>query len=278
MILLAHDGSVYCDWVARYALNFAEQEDDRKLLVLHILEEARRREIIEEKFFTLEQECRGREIDFSSHVLPIGSTIYRSLRQAIPHRPESLLICGTRVKPNKRSLLRGSIAEKLLRTHQCPVLALRVVQPGLLGDPHDLMLPLAGHASGFGRVWPVFRRLSPHLRRLHLFRALTVNPLLLPHLTPTREHTLMEIGVRHLDAIGETLEQHLGPLPFHLERRVVISAAWPEDVLLQASRIKAQVILLGVSERNLAHRLMHGDGVERVLRQAPCDVGIYRGT
>jgi nucleotide-binding universal stress UspA family protein len=48
-------------------------------------------------------------------------------------------------------------------------------------------------------------------------------------------------------------------------------------VLVEASRLKSQLLLLGASERSLAHRVVHGQVLERILRDAPCDVGIYRG-
>ena len=69
----------------------------------------------------------------------------------------------------------------------------------------------------------------------------------------------------------------MGPLPFRIDRRVTISADWVNDVLVLASRLKVQIMLLGVSERNLAHRVLHGTAMEKVLRDTPCDVGIYRG-
>jgi nucleotide-binding universal stress UspA family protein len=62
-----------------------------------------------------------------------------------------------------------------------------------------------------------------------------------------------------------------------VERQVMIAADWPNAVLIQASRLKAQMVMLGVSERSLAHRIFHGVGIEAVLRDSPCDVGIYRG-
>jgi len=277
MILLAHDGSIYGDWVSRYALNFAAQEQDRRLVLLHVQEDEVRREIVEAKYALLKQECGEQGIDFTGEILPLGTSVYRSLRQAIPHNPEALLVCGTRIKPNKRAFLRGSVAEKLLRMHQCPVLALRVVQPGLLGSPHDLLLPVAGHTAGFGRARPVIDRLAPQLRRVHLFRALLVNSVLRPHLTTSREKKLLELGRQHLEAFCKALQDHLQDPRLHPEMRTAISSAWPEDVLLQANRLKVHMILLGVSERSLAHHVLHGDGIERVLRMAPCDVGIYRG-
>jgi len=277
MIILAHDGSVYGDWVARYALHFTRQEEDRKLLVLHVPENKVRLEIVTSRFAQLAEECRRLEIECRTEILTFAKPVYRTLRHAIPHDPEALLICGTRVKPNRRAFLRGSVAEMLLRMRQCPVLALRVVQPGLLGQPHELLLPLAGHENGFARACPVLQRLVPQLARVHLFRALPVHTLLLPHLTPSRERKLLGIGRRHLENFAQAMSRRLDCSSLRVEQRVAISASWPDDILLQANRLRAQMVLLGVSERSLAHRVLHGDGIERILLQSPCDVGIYRG-
>jgi nucleotide-binding universal stress UspA family protein len=277
MIILAHDGSVYSDWVAQYALHMAAKEDDRKLLVLNVLDGKVNPDLVEAKLAQLADDCRSRNIEPKYELLPLGSSVHRTLRQAIPHNPAALLVCGTRIKPNRRNYLTGTIAEKLLRMHLCPVLALRVVQPGLLGSPHDLLLPLAGHATGFERVWPVFQRLEPSLHRLHLFRAINVNPLHMTHLTATREQALRKIGSEHLEGIYREILAQRGEHAIIIDRRVTVTSDWPHEVLVQASRLKVQIILLGVSERSLAHRVFHGIGLEQVLRTTPCDVGIYRG-
>lgn len=277
MIILAHDGSVYSDWVAHYALHMAANEEDRKLLFLHVLEGKVNADLVQAKLAQLEGDCRMLGVDLRSELLSLGNSVHRSLRQAIPHDPAALLVCGTRIKPNRRDFLTGTIAEKLLRMHLCPVLALRVVQPGLLGNPHNLLLPFAGHAAGFERVWPVFQRLAPALRQVHLFRALAVSPILMTHLTAAREERLRKIGTEHLETVYREMLARIGEPSFPIDRRLAVTSDWPGEVLVLASRLKAQMILLGVSERSLAHRAFHGVGIEQVLRATPCDVGIYRG-
>ena len=277
MIVLAHDGSIYGDWVARYALRFAADEADRKLFALHVLDGKVNPDLVEAKFNQYGHECAERGVDFSFRLLPLGNSVHRTLRQAVPHDPDGLLVCGTRVKPNRRAFLAGSVAEKLLRMHQCPVLALRVVQPGLLGNPHDLLLALAGHTQGVDRVWSVFRRLAPHLRAVHLFRAMPVHNLLHAHLTPARELAMRRTGYAHLDKICAAFSERLPAGAFRLDRRVVVTSDWPSEILVHAGRLKVQMILLGVSERSLAHRVFHGAELERVLHETPCDVGVYRG-
>ena len=277
MIILAHDGSLYGDWVARYALRFTAGEQDKKLLVLHVQDGQTSREMVTAKFAQLVAEGETLGIDILPQLLPLGTNVYRSLRQAIPHDPAALLICGTRVKPKRQALLSGSVAEQLLRTHQCPVLALRVVQPGLLGTPQELLLPLAGHVGGFARIWPIFRRLAPNLRRVHLFRTFYVHQLRQAHLSPVRERMLLAIGHDYLAKITAEMNDFCDAEKLYIEQLTSISSDWPNAVLVQASRLRAQMILLGVSERSLAHRVLHGVGLEQVLREASCDVGIYRG-
>jgi len=277
MIILAHDGSIYGDWVARYAIRFAAGESDRTLLALHVEDGQISSDIVQTRLQQLAKECDSINVEFIAQQLPLNNTVYRSLRSAIPHDPEALLVCGTRVKPRKRNYLTGTISEQLLRMHQCPVVSLRVVQPGLLGHPEHLLLPLAGHLEGVKRIWPVFRRLQPTLRSVHLFRSLYVSRLRHPHLSIRREALLRQAGNKYLASIASELEKLTGPRTFAFEQHASIAPEWTEDVLVHANRLKVQMMLLGVSERNLAYRVLHGVAVESILRGTPCDVGIYRG-
>lgn len=277
MIILAHDGSIYGDWVARYAMHFATGEPDRKLLVLHVEDGQVHPEIVTNRFRQLAGECDSFDVEFLPEQIPLGTTVYRTLRQAIPPDLNALLVCGTRVKPRRQNYLAGTVAEKLLRQHQCPVLALRVVQPGLLGNPHDLLLPLAGHLHGFRRIAPILSRIAPRLRALHLFRGMRVNPLRHPYLSPAMEQALRQKGHADLAKVDDEMRDSLGTIAFGCDHWVAITTDWANEVLVQASRHKVQLMLLGVSERNLAYRVFHSAAIETILRGTPCDVGIYRG-
>lgn len=276
MIILAHDGSLYDDWVARYAVRFAAGEADRRLLLLHVRDGRIETSVAEARFARLAKECAEQAVICHAELLAEGKTVHRTLRQAIPPDPNALLVCGTRVKPRRQALLSGSVAEQLLRMHECPVLALRVVQPGLLGVPQQLLLPLAGHQAGFARLWPIFRRLAPQLRRVNFLYTVPVSTLAVAHQSSDRQSGLRQIGERYLDRISRELAEHIAEPSFATDRRVVVGD-WAHQVLIEASRLKAQMLLLGASERSLAHRVFHGQALERILRETPCDIGLYRG-
>ena len=62
-----------------------------------------------------------------------------------------------------------------------------------------------------------------------------------------------------------------------MDANVVVSDDVPKEIVIHASRSKSRLIYLGASERNLTQRLWYGNPIEQVLREAPCDVAIYRG-
>jgi len=277
MIILAHDGSLYGDWVARYAIRFASAEPDHTLLLLHVLDGRIDPQLAAARFKTLTGQAEAAAVTLHCELLPLGKSVYRTLRQATPHDPQALLVCGTRVKPRRQAFLTGSVAESLLRTHQCPVLAVRVVQPGLLGLPHDLLMPLAGHRDGFARLWPIFRRCTAQVRRAYFLHAIPVPALSQAYSTPGRQAQMRQAGESFLDHFIAELYERIPTPGFHIERRVLITSDWAHQILVDASRLKTQLLLLGASERSLAHRVFHGQALERILRDTPCDVGIYRG-
>jgi nucleotide-binding universal stress UspA family protein len=85
------------------------------------------------------------------------------------------------------------------------------------------------------------------------------------------------VGRDYLQQVAAEMESRLGPSAFAVDRRVLLAADPAHLILVEASRLKTQMLLLGASERSLAHRVFHGQALEQILRDAPCDVGIYRG-
>ena len=275
MIILAYDGSLNGDWVSRYAIRFAAHVGT-SLSVLHVSDGSQDPDQLYIKLQRLERESRALGVEPFTEILPLEKNVYFTLLQYITPGSEHIVVCGTRVRSRNRHFLSGTIAEKLLRIGHFPVLALRVVQPGLLGTPRDLLLPLAGHPRGFEAAWPFFRLLLPEVDRVFLLRCMNVSSLRLPHLSEARRTAIRLAGERYLGAVGEEILRRRGCSSFRLDWRVAICDDWVHEALIQSSRLKVRMLLLGATERPLGHRLLHSNALERVLRGTPCDVGIYR--
>jgi nucleotide-binding universal stress UspA family protein len=275
MLYLAYDGSLNGDWVARYAVRFAAHVG-RALTLLHVEDDSLDEKELAGKVERLDRECRAQGVELYPQSLPRGKSVFFTLLDNIPAGNQSRVVCGTRVRSRNQAFLTGTISEKLLRCGRFDVLAIRVVQPGLLGSPREFLLPMAGHPSGFQAIWPFFRLFLPEVDRVCLLRAMQVNSLRLPHLSRQRQRALREAGNRYLDRVAEEIGRRRGKADFRLDSRVRICDDWVREVLLQASDLKVRMVLLGATERSIGHRLLHGDALERVLHGTPCDIGIYR--
>jgi nucleotide-binding universal stress UspA family protein len=167
MVYLAYDGSLNGDWVSRYAIRFAAHGTERTLNLLHVLDGKVPEAELERKIEHLRRECLGQGVELFPQLLPLAHGVFPSLAQAIPAGAESLVVCGTRVRSTRKPFLSGTVAELLLRHGAFPVLAVRVVQPGLLGSPRELLIPLAGHPRGLTAVWRFQRPLPLDQPGLH---------------------------------------------------------------------------------------------------------------
>ena len=126
----------------------------------------------------------------------------------------------------RNGVLAGIISEKLLRCKLFNVFAIRVVNPGLLGNPGDLIFPLAGHPRGFKAAMPFFLMLVPSVHKLIVLRIMYVNPLRFRYMSAAAAAKLLGKGdtypdrcaTQQIDSSGS-----LGPQPaltFCLRKRL----------------------------------------------------------
>jgi nucleotide-binding universal stress UspA family protein len=69
----------------------------------------------------------------------------------------------------------------------------------------------------------------------------------------------------------------LGHSKVMIDAHIVISDDVAKEIIIHAGKCKSRLIYMGASERSLAGQLILGSPLERVLLDAPCDVGVYRG-
>lgn len=277
-IYLAYDGSINADWVARYAINMAAGSRNPRIILVHILTQTYSAETIDKKIHEIEVECTSRGVEMTSQVLPLRKDVFQSLLKAIPPGVESLCVCGARITSRGKGFLAGTISEKLLRRKQFDVLAIRVVKPGILGVPKELLFPLSGHPRGFQAAMSFFQLLAPEVEQLHLLRIMKVSSLWFQYMPVTSVRALKTKGFAYVNQVITEIREQLGENHIRLDAKVILSDDWVKEILIQASKTRAQMILMGASDRNLPSRYFYGNKIEQILRRSPCDVGIYRKT
>lgn len=275
-IYLAYDGSINADWVSRYAIRIAAGFHNRSIILIHILDHSASRRRIEEKIADIAAECEVHGVECRSEIHDLGRDVFSSLLRLIPAGDNSYCLCGARIASRGRGFLAGTISEQLLRSRRFNVMAIRVVNPGLMGCPRTLLFPLAGHPRRFEAAMPFLRLFTSTLITLHLLRVMVVNPIQLRYISAEVAKTKLAEGREYLDRVMAEIEEQRANAPWRLDPHVVLSDNWAEEILLQAGRVRASMILLGATERTQASRFFSSQRLEQILRTPPCDVGIYR--
>ena len=186
-LYFAYDGSLHGDWVSRYALRLASQSNDPTLHLIHVLDGAITTAALNEKFERLQTEAKKLHTRCEIRVEPTQSrSTLQTLLDCVPHSSDVLLICGTRIRQKRFGFLAGTVAQRLLQNAPFNVLALRVVQPGLLGQPGDFLIPVSGHPHGFDGGGPVLNLFAPGIRSRHVLHVIRRSPLIFRLLSAAR--------------------------------------------------------------------------------------------
>jgi nucleotide-binding universal stress UspA family protein len=276
-IYFAYDASLHGDWIARYAVRMAAHASPRVLNLLHVRAATSDDPAAESRLAAISQHCRREGVVCEARSLPPAASLAAALQHEVPAGEGSFLICGTRRGERGRSGGGGKLAEEMLRSGHCHVLAMHVVSPGLLGLPRNVLLPIAGRPRGLnsGILW--LELLGPDATQLRILHVAQVGRRRWRHLTPCAVESLRRAGQAACDRIEHELQRRLRGTPCVAESQAVVSDDIAREVVLTANRTHTRLILLGASERSLSARLATLSPIDGVLRTASCDVGIYRG-
>jgi nucleotide-binding universal stress UspA family protein len=272
VLAFAYDGSLNGDWVAHYAVRFASNTAARKLRLIHVREPARAAHL-SERLARIAAECAVVDVAFEAEVVEpgAGDVAARILAAA---GPGTTVIAGTRARPRARSFLAHTVSARLLAARQVPVIAIRVVHPGVLGQPGRVLVPVAERADFATAALPVLRLLGDDIERLHLLWVCAVSRLRARWQSAPAGARLIAAGRAGLIAVEDALRRGLAPLAPPLDATVVIAADPPREIVLQAARHRARLICLD-HDAPAAGPLARSS-LEAVLRDAPADVAVFR--
>lgn len=276
MLYLAYDGSVNGDWISHYAIRFAANAPSRELTVLHVADDIPAGDL-ENKLARIEAECATLGVHARVERLQPGDGVAETLHGAVRDGPDNVLICGARVRSRDRGYLAGTVSAKLLRWRRCHVMALRVVNPGLLGVPRNLLLPLGGSPAGLAAALPLLDLFAPNVDKLELFKIVEVNRYRFRFLNPERARRMRRDGLAELHGAEARIVAHTAIGERKIDATAVVSDDWPREILITAGRHKSQLILLEAAARDLRQKFVFGNRLEGMLRDAPCDIAVYRG-
>jgi len=281
VIHLAYDGSINGDWVAWYALNLARHDPGHRLRVLYVNTDEMKAGEVRAKADALARECADAGVEMTLDVVsssgPGADHVFRDLRAQVPTAPETLLVCGARLKAGGEGYLTATVSAKLLSDKTFSVMAVRVAQPGLLGAPRRFLVPVAGDREGFLTATEILKRFAPDVDRVELLRVMMIKRHLFRRLLSDQAGRLRAKGQASLKGLSGEMADMIGVDAWKVDASVKVSDDWAQEVIIAANRHKSHLILMEASWRDLSAKFLYGNPIEVVLRDTPCDVAIYRG-
>ena len=275
MLWLAHDGSLNADWLSHYAVRFAERLPARKITALTVKDGSETQARAPRRLEFLAAQCDRAHLHLSVEELALDKDVVHTLLARIPEGSDQYLLCGTRVRRQSRGFLAGTVSEQLLAAQRFNVLALRVVQPGLLGQTHRVLIPVMGHPRGFASGLPFVKLMGADLQSVHVLIVKSEFGW-----SAARRGGAVALDLNAASAYVSQIQAELRLALSHdfgVDGSVVDGHNAADEIVLGAKQHQCQLIYLGASERSLALRMLAGTPIERILAHAPCDVAIYRG-
>lgn len=273
MIHFAYDGSLNGDWVAHYAVRFALATPARRLRLLHV-RDAAVGPTLDERLARIEEECAQLGVTLEREILAgDGGDVGARLLARLPDDPRALLVAGTRWRPRGQSYLAHSVTARLLAHAHGTVLGVRVANPGFLGQPGRMLLPLAADLPRLGAALPLLRVTAPDLRELQLLVVRPLSRLRLRMLGAEAASRLLAED-RLLAAELETeLRAALAAPDCHLDATAVLCEDEAPEILAVARRLHSR--LIAVEARHHAAAPGNAPMLERLLANPPCDVIVF---
>lgn len=274
MLVFAYDASLHGDWVAHYAIRFAESSEPRRLRLVHVLDQPPAAHL-PGCLARIAAECAVLDVELDTQVVPgRHADISERILELTP--PGATVITGTRARPRSRSFLAGTSSARLLAAGRVGVIALHIVQPGILGQPGRVLLPVLDRAPIATRALPLLRLLGTDLDRLHVAVVRTRSPLQARFGSADRLQRLLADDARDLAAIEHALRLGLAPHHPHLDGSVTVTTDGAREVALLAARYHSRLICLDAVPSPPPRHPAPGAHLERLLRLAPADVAIYQ--
>ena len=153
---------------------------------------------------------------------------------------------------------------------------MRVVHPGVLGQPGRVLLPLAGRPGSEADAIPVLALLGTALGHLHVLFVRELSRLRAVEPGRDAQARLLAAGRAFVARVEAEARAALAPHRFELDASVVLGRDVAREILVAAARHRTRLVCLGASKRTLPERLVHGNSIERVLRETTADVAVYR--
>jgi len=193
------------------------------------------------------------------------------IEKVVKHEEIDVVFASTRREDIEKRFYEGTIARKLSLNLPCSVALVRVVHMGRV-HPGKILVPLNARINRVKeRAYFTARMAGAFHSKVFVFYA--AKPITKffhgeVHLTPLEWEQRLPRDI--LDFM-----EHIRKYNIELEGRLAPGAV-AKTITIEAVSKRHDLIIMGASERNLLSSIFKGNPVEKVLRDTPCDLIIFK--
>lgn len=272
-ILMAVDGSFNAEAAARYAIAIASACRAKLYIVSIIPPKMHEKDIkgAEESVKRIIEEARKHDLD----VRPIieEGAVAPAISEIVRREKIELAIAAARSEHAEQRFFVRTVSRELMRLLPCSVIVVRVVNPGKMAHPRDILVPIIG--KGYDPAEKVFltARLARYYKAkiivLHLKRSIT---------SLFKKGMIKDIAEEEIDGMEDIkyFIDRLKKFKIYPKVRVSYFIKISRTISKEAAAKRHDLIILGATRRSLISQLIRGNPVEEVLRRTPCDLIILK--
>jgi len=258
-ILVAINGSFHAEAAARYGIALAES-CGAELYVVYVGESQAGRESLDRVIrYANAQGLDAHGIVETGRIVPAIESIVR--REHIDLTVTSL-----------RHFFEKTIISDLMTTLPCSVLAIRVVHLGRMMHVRKILVPVVGSIYAHKRAYLTSKLAKFFNGTVTVLHVRTISRSGSMGLTHEKKDVARDHAKRAVrEFVDALLTQDIAA-----ETKVSISRRATDAIITEAASGKYDLIILGASRRYFLKQLIKGNPVERILKEAPCDVIVWR--
>jgi nucleotide-binding universal stress UspA family protein len=228
------------------------------------------RKAAQEKLEEARKAIEGREVSTITAEISDSSDAVQTIAAAVEAHEADLVVMGTHGQGGLKHAFLGSVAERTLRTVDCPVLAVKE-DPAKAEEPITRILLAVDFSIHSDRAIEVAAGLGKRLgATVDVIHALDLPLDHIPYASPFGVELEQEIQAsanERLESVREHLEKSQLPVTLHYSR------GRPSVVIAEtAEEIGCQLIVMGTRGNSGLSHVLLGSVAERTLRTSPCSV------
>jgi len=256
---------------ARYAITFAKA-CNAKLSLLYVASEGADRESFKRAEASLKRlfmEAESCDVEVES--LIASGDPFEEISSKVRRDIIDIVFTSTRKEDMSRRFFTRTLSKELILKLPCSVALMRIVHIGKT-HPRRILVPLRGRMTKFEERACFVARLAEGFGcAITLFHA----PAKVTSFFRGEVHLPTFERSKRIPADVEEFVECLNRYGIHHEKRTGHGSV-AQSITIEAMIRRSDLIVMGASERGLLKSILYGNPVEYVIREAPCNLVIFR--